>query len=117
MLTTLSLRITDDAEARTSCSLLDRVVIPGNGKTSLVQTSERRASSRARSAREGASTGIRLFVKSDCDLLIWDPRLDADASFATLVFFRTTWQSGDLDPTVVARWIETSLAMVPAVLR
>ena len=64
MLTTLNFRIMDDADARTSCSLLDRVVIPGKGSTSLVQTSDRRASSRALSPREGASTGIRLFVVS-----------------------------------------------------
>jgi hypothetical protein len=71
MPTALSFRITDDADARTRCSLRDRAVIPGNGSTSRVQTSASRASSRARSARGGASTGMRLFVvSSDWDLLI-----------------------------------------------
>jgi hypothetical protein len=90
MLTALSLRIIEDAEARTRCSLRDRAVIPGKGSTSRVQTSERRASSRARSARAGASTGVRVVVvSSDCDLLIdW---LDADRSWAALVFLRMTW--------------------------
>ena len=62
MLTTLSLRITDDADARTRCSLLDRAVIPGKGRISRVQTSARSASSRARSPRAGASTSMRVFV-------------------------------------------------------
>jgi hypothetical protein len=91
MLTTLSFRITDDADARTSCSLLERAVIPGKGKMSLVQTSDKRASSRALSAREGASTGMRLFVvRSDCDLLIWEPWREVEASLTTLVFFSMT---------------------------
>ena len=115
MLTALSLRIMDDAEARTRCSLLERAVIPGKGSTSRVQTSARSASSRARSARAGASTGVReLVVRSDCDLLI-DDWVAVGPSLAA-VFLRMTWQSGDLGPMVVARWMDTFLAMVPAAL-
>lgn len=62
MLTTLSFRIMDDAEALTSCSLRDRAVIPGKGRMSRVQTSDSRASSRARSSRDGARTGSRVLV-------------------------------------------------------
>lgn len=70
----LNLRIIDEADALTGWSLLGRAVIPGNGRTSRVQVSDRRASSRALSAREGAKTGIRLFVvKRDCDLLMREP--------------------------------------------
>jgi hypothetical protein len=87
----LSLRIINDADARTRCSLLDRAVIPGNGNTSRVQTSDKRASTRALSAREGARTGIRLFVvKSDCDLFIREAGPEAGDSFSALVFFRMT---------------------------
>lgn len=64
MLATLNLRIIDDAEALTMCSLLDRFVMPGNGRISRLQTSDKRASSRARSPRDGASTGIRVLVVS-----------------------------------------------------
>jgi hypothetical protein len=93
MLTALSLRIIDDADARTRCSLLDRAVIPGKGRTSRVQTSESRASSRARSARAGASTGTRLLVVSnDCDRLIGVLLLEiVGPSLAALVFLRMTW--------------------------
>lgn len=95
MLATLSLRMTDEADARTRCSLRDRAVIPGKGRTSLVHTSESSASSRARSAREGARTGIRLLVvRRDCERLIWEPWLEADddedVSLAA-VFLSMTW--------------------------
>jgi hypothetical protein len=91
MLTALSLRIIDDAEARTRCSLRDRAVIPGKGRMSRVQTSDKSASSRALSARAGASTGIRLLVVSrDCDLLI-EAWLEVGTSFSALVFFKMTW--------------------------
>lgn len=116
MLTTLSLRMTDDADARTRCSLLDRAVIPGKGRMSRVHTSERSASSRARSPRDGASTGIRaVVVRSDWERLIWEPTPELlwGASFMTLVFLRMTWQRGDFGPTVVARCIDILLAMVP----
>ena len=114
MLATLSLRITEDAEDRTRCSLRARTVIPGKGRTSRVHTSERRASRRARSPRDGARTGMREFVVSrDCDLLMDDFEADTVASLSTLVFFRMTWHSGDLGPTVVARWIEIRRVTVP----
>lgn len=117
MLTALSLRITEDADARTSCSLLDRVGIPGKGNTSLVQTSAKRASSRALSARDGISTGIRLLVvKRDCDLLIREPWLGVEVSFTALVFFKMTWHKGVLGPTVVARCIDILLPMAPVAL-
>lgn len=93
MLTALSLRIMDDADDRTRCSLLDRAVIPGKGRISRVQTSESRASRRARSARAGARTGTRLLVvSSDCDRLIWVllPAV-VGPSLAALVFLRMTW--------------------------
>lgn len=103
-LATLSFLITVDADVRTRCSLWDRVVMPGNGRISRLQTSASSASSRARSLREGASTGIRAFVVSRD----WE-RLMVDAveallvvSRTMLVFFSTTWHSGDLAPTVVA---------------
>ena len=116
MLTTLSLRMTDDADARTRCSLLDRAVIPGKGRMSRVHTSESSASSRARSPREGASTGIRaVVVRSDWERLICEPTPELlwGASLMTLVFLRMTWQRGDLGLTVVARCIDILLAMVP----
>ena len=62
MLATLSFLIIDVADALTRCSLLDRAVIPGNGRMSRVHTSDRRASSRALSPRDGAMTGTRLFM-------------------------------------------------------
>jgi hypothetical protein len=51
MLVTLSFRITVLAEDRTICSLLDRLVMPGKGSRSRLQTSARSASSLARSPR------------------------------------------------------------------
>lgn len=114
MLATLSFRITDDADDRTRCSLLARTVMPGKGRTSRVQTSDKRASSRALSPLEGARTGTReVVVSRDCDLLICDFNTGAGASFSMLVFFKMTWYSGDLGPTVVARCIEILRAIVP----
>lgn len=92
MLTTLSFRMTEEAEDRTRCSLLDRAVIPGKGRMSRVQTSDRSASSRALSPRAGASTGTRAVVDSkDGERLIGElaPALE-DISFMTLVFFKIT---------------------------
>lgn len=113
MLVTLSLRIIDCAELRIICSLRARVVIPGKGRTSRDHTSESRASSLALSPRDGASTGIRpLVARRDCDRLM--VVLDEDvASFSTLVFLTTTWQSGVFGPTVVALWIDSLRATVP----
>ena len=114
MLATLSFLITEDAEARTMCSLLDRTVMPGKGKTSRVQTSESIASSLARSPRDGASTGIRSLVASkDCDRLIEAAVVNVELSLTTLVFLRMTWHKGDFGPTVVARCIDILLATVP----
>jgi len=62
MLATLSFLIIEVADRLTEWSLLYRAVIPGNGRMSRVHTSDRRASSRALSPRDGARTGIRLFV-------------------------------------------------------
>ena len=83
--------------------------MPGNGSTSLLQTSLSSASSLARSPRGGASTGSREVVSSDCERLIdvvaavdGDDEL-LDESFSTHVFLRITWQRGDFGPTVVAR--------------
>src|SRR6187402_2380823 len=70
ILATLSFRIIELADARTGCSLRLRPVIPGYGRNSRVQTSDRMVSRRIRSARVGASTGMRLVVTRDCDLLI-----------------------------------------------
>lgn len=104
ILATLSFLITEDAEARTRCSLRDLVVMPGNGRMSRLHTSVRSASSRARSPRDGARIGKReLVVNSDCDRLMVNAVEELfAASRTTLVFFRTTWKSGDLGPTVVA---------------
>lgn len=65
ILATLSFRIIELAEARTRCSLRALPAMPGNGIISRVQTSPRRFSSLIRSARGGASTGIRFVVSSD----------------------------------------------------
>jgi hypothetical protein len=87
------------------CSPRDRASIPGNGSTSVVQTSASSASSLARSARAGASTGMRLFVvRRDCDLLIAsgdegsvaeDDDADVEEEvapyFAAEVFLSMTW--------------------------
>lgn len=101
-LVTLSFLMTD--EARTKCSLRVLPAMLGNGKTSLLQISDISPSSRARSARDGVRTGSRLFVRRDWDRLMARPEVDVPApSLATLVFFRTTWHSGVLEPTVVAR--------------
>ncbi len=54
-----------------------------------------------------------MVVRSDCDLLM-DDWVEVGPSFAALVFLRITWQSGDLGPMVVARWIDTFLVMAPA---
>lgn len=42
---------------------------------SRLQTSDSSASSRIRSARDGARTGIRFVVRSDCDLVIEVPEV------------------------------------------
>ena len=90
MLVTLSLRIIEDAEVRTRCSLLDRFVIPGKGSDSLLHTSDKSASRRALSPRDGAKTGVRLVVRSDCERLIVVTGVELTASFVTLVFFSMT---------------------------
>jgi len=101
MLTELSLRITDDADERIRCSPRARMVIPGKGSLSLVQTSDNRASSRARSPREGASTGIRLLEPgSDLERFICE---GDNGSLETLVFLMMTWYSGDLSRIVSVR--------------
>lgn len=61
-LATLSFLITVDAELRTKFSPRDFTVILGNGRTSLLHTSDRSASSRALSPLGGASTGILVVV-------------------------------------------------------
>ena len=61
ILVTLSFRIMVLADERTSCSLRDLFVIPGNGRTSRVQMSASKASSRARSPLWGARIGTRKF--------------------------------------------------------
>lgn len=104
MLATLSFRIIVEAELRTRCSLLDRVVIPGNGSTFRLQTSASKASSRALSPRDGAITGIReVVVKRDCERLIVVADLIVVGSLIVVVFFNITWHKGDFGPTVVAR--------------
>ena len=90
------------ADARTRCSLRARPVMPGNGRTSRVQTSERIVSSRIRSAREGARTGMRFVVRRDCDLLIAVVDAEVGMSLKAFVFLIITWQSPDIGPTVVA---------------
>lgn len=61
-LATLSFLMTVDAELRTRFSPRDFTVILGNGRTSLLHTSDRSASSRALSPLGGASTGILIVV-------------------------------------------------------
>ena len=116
MLPTLSFLIIELADTLTRLSLLDRLLIPGKGRESRVQTSQRSASSRTLSARAGAREGMRLFtVHSDWDRLMAALfRTDESAtSFMALVFFRITWHNGDLSPTVVARCMEIRRAIVP----
>ena len=104
MLVTLNFRIMDDAEERTACSLLARAVMPGKGRTSRVQTSDTRASSRARSPGEGARTGTRPVVASnDCERLIEVDGVLIVGSFSMVVFFKMICDNGDFGPTVVAR--------------
>lgn len=110
MLATLSFRIMEVADARTRCSLRLRPVMPGNGRMSRVHTSVSRASSLILSARGGANTVIRFVVRRDCDLFI--ETVDA-LSLNAFVFLIITWQRLVWGPTVVARWIEILLAMVP----
>ena len=115
ILATLSFLMTVDAEVRTKFSLRARVVMPGNGRISRLQTSARNTSSRARSLRAGASTGIRaLVVSRDCERWMAD---DVDELFAasrtTLVFFNTTWHNGTFGPIVVARWMDIRRVTVP----
>lgn len=113
MVTEPSLRITDDAEARTNCSLRERgAESPGKGRTSRDQMSARRASSRARSARGGARTVTRVVGDgTDCDRLIGAGLGGGvSLSFVLLVFLRMTWQRGGFGPMVVARLIEMFLA-------
>lgn len=109
ILATLSLRIIECAEVRTKYSLRARLVIPGKGRISFVQTSARIFSSLIRSARAGARTGIRFVVSRDCDLLmaVYD-----DPSLQAFVFFMITWQRL-VGPTVVARCIDILRAIVP----
>lgn len=90
ILATLNLRIMELAEARTRCSLRARPAIPGKGIISRVHTSERRFSSRTRSARDGASTGIRFDVKRDCDLLILADDAECGTSLEAFVFLMMT---------------------------
>lgn len=115
MFATLSLRMTVVAELRTRCSLLDRLLMPGNGRTSRLHTSASKDSMRARSPREGAKTGtLELVVNRDCDRFIG--RLDdgVDVSFkVVVVFFSMTWHRADFGPTVVALCIDTRRAIVP----
>lgn len=102
MLVTLSLRIIECADVRIRCSFRARTVIPGNGKISRVHTSERSASSRALSPRDGASTGTRpLEASRDCERLIAVFVKDC-ASFSRLVFRRMTLHKGDFGLTVIA---------------
>ena len=115
ILATLSFRFMAEAELRTKYSLLDRFVIPGNGRADLLQTSASKASRRARSPRPGERTGILEFVvKRDCERLIGDTAPAVDGSFNKVVFFSITWHKEDLGPTVVARWIERRRATVPS---
>lgn len=91
MLATLSFRIIVDAEVRTSCSLLDRFVMPGNGRICRLQTSESWASRRARSPRGGAKIGIlELVVKRDCDRLSGESGAVLVDSLIVMVFFTMT---------------------------
>lgn len=105
MLATLSFLITVDAEARTRCSLRARVVMPGKGRTSRLQTSASSASRRARWLRAGDSTEIRACVaRRDCErLMVKAAEALQVGSRTMLVFFSTTWHRGDFGPTVVAR--------------
>jgi hypothetical protein len=69
-LATLSFLITVDAELRTKFSPRDFTVILGNGRTSLLHTSDKSASSRALSPLGGARTGIRVaVVNTECERL------------------------------------------------
>jgi hypothetical protein len=114
MLATLSLRIIDEAEERTRCSLRALVVMPGNGSESRLHTSVIKASSRARSLRGGASMGTRCVAIKERERLMErtaEPSLPV--SRTALVFFTMTWHNGDLGPTVVARWIDNRRATVP----
>lgn len=70
MLATLSFRITELADARTTSLLRGLDVMPGKGRISLDHTSCNRISSRTLSSREGDKTGMRLVLRSDCDRLI-----------------------------------------------
>jgi hypothetical protein len=63
-----------------------------------------------RSERAGTRTGIRLVVRSDCDLLM---EAGAAGSLEAFVFLIMTWQSPDIGLTVVALCIDILLAMVP----
>lgn len=102
MLVTLSLRIIECADVRMRCSFRARTVSPGNGRVSRDHTSERSASSRALSPRDGASTGTRPLVASrDCERLIVVFVNDC-GSFWRLVFRRMTLHKGDLGLTVIA---------------
>lgn len=105
MLVALSFLIIEDADDLTKCSPLGRAVIPGNGRTLRVHTSDKRASSRALSPRDGARTGMRLLVvDSDCDrLMVILDVVESTVLFTSLVLLRMTWHRGDFDPTVVAR--------------
>lgn len=66
MLAMLSLRMTEFADARMWFSTR-RLLMPGKGKISFVQTSSSAVSSRIRSARRGAKVGTWFADKCDCD--------------------------------------------------
>lgn len=102
-------------EARTKCSLRVLLAMLGNGKSSRLQMSDISPSSRARSARDGVRTGSLVFVvRSDWERFIARPEVEVPApSLTTLVFLRTTWHNGAFDATVVARWMDSRLAIVP----
>lgn len=116
MLATLSFRIIELADTRTGCSFRILLVMLGNGRISRDHTSDRRFSSLIRSPRAGASTGIRLVVSRDCDLLIDADVVECGTSLKELVFLMMTWHRAVAGPTVVALWIEIRLATVPGVI-
>jgi hypothetical protein len=93
ILRTLSFLLIELADAFTKYSLLDRAVIPGNGRISRDHTSDSSASSRALSPRGGARIGMRVFVfrrLRDMERLMDVLDVEGGASFTTLVFLRIT---------------------------
>ena len=79
------------------------------------QTSAKMRSKRILSLLEGAKMGMRFVASSDWDLFITALELVA-VSLSALVFLMMTWQSGDLGPTVVARWIDMRRTEVPVTI-